>query len=121
MFYLHKTCEYSTSFKGLVDLHFEMKQAESVMENGDGKAAQQYLKLKEKYLKLYDKYERESSNLKASSKKVIVVFNSASQMEEVHKRLKMNEAVKFWFYLTKLLGCKSEAIGFYSERVAEPQ
>lgn len=121
MFYLHKTCEYNTSFKGLVDLHFEMKQAESVMENGDGKAAQQYLKLKEKYLKLYDKYERESSNLKASSKKVIVVFNSASQMEEVHKRLKMNEAVKFWFYLTKLLGCKSEAIGFYSERVAEPQ
>lgn len=77
--------------------------------------------MKEQYLKLYDKYEKEASNLKASSKKIIVVFNTVTEKEIVHKKLKMSELVKFWYYFTKLLGCKSEAIGYYSERIAEPQ
>ena len=39
----------------------------------------------------------------------------------VHKKLRLNELVKFWFYFTKLIACKSEAIGYYSERLSEPQ
>jgi hypothetical protein len=77
--------------------------------------------MKEQYMKLFDKYEREASNLKASSKKVIVVFSTLEEKEVVHKKLKMSEITKFWFYFTKLLGQKSESVSFYSERIAEPQ
>ena len=43
------------------------------------------------------------------------------EKEAVHKQLRMNELTKFWFYFTKAVGCKSESIGYYSERIAEPQ
>lgn len=50
-----------------------------------------------------------------------MVFNTIDQKEKVHAKLKMNEALKFLHYMSKILGIKSSPIGYYSERLAEPQ
>jgi len=39
----------------------------------------------------------------------------------VHLYLKMNEFSKFAHYMSKILGMKSDPIGYYSERLSEPQ
>lgn len=122
MFYIHKTCDCEKGLRALIDMHFAMKNIEEQLkENKDEKLEKQYRKMKEEYLKEFDKYEMKSSNLKASSKKVVVVFNTIEQKEKVHAALKMSEIVKFFHYFSKLLGYKSDAINYYSERIAEPQ
>lgn len=49
-----------------------------------------------------------------NSKKILVVFNTIDQKEKVHAKLKMNEALKFLHYMSKILGIKSSPIGYYS-------
>ena len=50
-----------------------------------------------------------------------MVFNTIDQKEKVHAKLKMNEALKFLHYMSRILGLRSSPIGYYSERLAEPQ
>lgn len=78
------------------------------------KFQKEYRKMKGEYLQHFDKYEKELRNLKASSKKVVAVFNTIEQKEKVHKALRMSEMKKFFHYFSKMLGCKSESIGYYS-------
>ena len=52
---------------------------------------------------------------------MVIVFNTFEQKERIHKALRVNEFIKFMHYCSKILGCKSEPIGYYSERIAEPQ
>lgn len=61
-------------------MHFVMKNVEAKLaQDPNEKLQKEYFKMKEQYLKDFDQYEKEYSNLKASSKKVIVVFNTIEQ------------------------------------------
>lgn len=50
-----------------------------------------------------------------------MVFNTIEEKEQVHSSLKLNSFVKFGYYISKLLGFKRNSIGYFSERIAEPQ
>ena len=56
-----------------------------------------------------------------NTKKILIVFNTIEQKENVHKKLKMSEFFKFLHYMSKIFKFKSDPIGYYSERVGEPQ
>lgn len=70
---------------------------------------------------LYDRVDLLRENINKNTKKIIVVFNTIEEKEMVHRHLKMNECTKFVHYISKIMGCKSDPISYYSERVAEPQ
>ncbi len=56
-----------------------------------------------------------------NTKKILIVFNTIEQKENIHNKLKMSEFFKFLHYMSKIFKFKSDPIGYYSERVSEPQ
>lgn len=56
MFYLHKSCEYETSYRELFDRYFHILHLESNLSSDDReKKLQEMRKEYEDYLDLYDK------------------------------------------------------------------
>jgi uncharacterized membrane protein YvlD (DUF360 family) len=72
-------------------------------------------------LSLYDETMILGESINKNSKKILVVFNTIDQKEKVHAALKMSEIKKSIHYISKMLGIKSSPIGYYSERLVEPQ
>lgn len=72
-------------------------------------------------MSLYELTGDLTENQKKPTKKVIVVFNTIEQKEKIHKSLRMNEFVKFWHYIAKILNIEKNPIDYYSERISEPQ